>query len=88
MSKYTFFWLAIYNNYPYLAVTSIYRTLGPVDLSYVAEIFLKMYLIKVKPVKFGHPNKQVLTKSECVLRKTLRAEPFIRLPLLFIFRLE
>jgi len=63
-------------------------TQGAVDLSYVTEIFLKMYSIKAKLVKFGHPNKQVLTQGECVLRKTLRAEPFIRLPSLFTFRLE
>ncbi|MFT7373962.1 MAG: hypothetical protein ACI9T9_002664, partial [Oleiphilaceae bacterium] len=37
---------------------------------------------------FGHPNKQILTQSEGVLRKTLRAGPFIRLPSLFTFRLE
>jgi hypothetical protein len=59
-----------------------------VELSYIIEIFLKMYLIKAKLVKFGHPNKQVSTPSKCVLRKTLRAGPFIHLPSLFIFRLE
>jgi hypothetical protein len=50
---------------------------GAVYLSYVAEIFLKRCSIKAKSVKFGHPNKQVLTpepgsRSECVLRKTLK----------------
>jgi hypothetical protein len=45
---------------------------GAVYLSYVAEIFLKRCSIKAKSVKFGHPNKQVLTPSECVLRKTLK----------------
>ncbi|GAC19395.1 hypothetical protein GARC_2429 [Paraglaciecola arctica BSs20135] len=39
-------------------------------------------------MKFGHPNKQVSTPSKCVLRKTLRAEPFIRLSSLFTSRLE
>ncbi|GAC21954.1 hypothetical protein GARC_5019 [Paraglaciecola arctica BSs20135] len=39
-------------------------------------------------MKFGHPNKRVLTMSEGVLRKTLQAGPFIRLPSLFAFRLE
>ena len=61
---------------------------GAVELSYVIEIFLKMFSIKAKPVKFGRPNKQVLTPSEGVLRKTLWAGPFIRLPSLFTFRLE
>jgi len=45
---------------------------GPVDFSYITEIFLKMYLIKAKHVKFGHPNKQASTPSKCVLRKTLK----------------
>jgi hypothetical protein len=45
---------------------------GAVVLSYVTEIFLKMSSIKAKPVRFGHPNKQVLTPSEGVLRKTLK----------------
>jgi hypothetical protein len=35
-------------------------------------MFLKMSSIKAKPMKFGHPNKQVLTPSEDVLRKTLK----------------
>jgi hypothetical protein len=61
---------------------------GAVELSYVIEIFLKMLSIKAKPVKFGRPNKQVLTPSEGVLRKTLWAGPLIRLPSLFTFRLE
>jgi hypothetical protein len=47
-----------------------------------------MSSIKAKPVKFGHQNKQVSTLSEGVLRKTLRAGPFIRLPSLFTLRLE
>jgi hypothetical protein len=45
---------------------------GAVYLSYVAEIFLKRCSIKAKSEKFGHPNKQVLTPNECVLRKTLK----------------
>jgi hypothetical protein len=46
--------------------------LGAVEFSYVTEILLKMSSIKAKPVKFGHPNKQVSTPSEGVLRRTLK----------------
>ena len=38
-------------------------------LSYLANIFLKVNSIKVKPMKFGQPNKQVLALTECVLIK-------------------
>jgi hypothetical protein len=36
---------------------------GRVYLSYIAEISIKMFSIKAKSMKFGHPNKLTLTMS-------------------------
>jgi hypothetical protein len=43
---------------------------GRIRPSYIIDIFLKMFPIKAKSVKFGDPNELVLTTGEGILRKT------------------